>query len=831
MDKKISELPLASSIAGTEYVPIVQGGVTKKVLASAFSGYPDLSSKISLDGTSPATTGQIDIGIGQGVGLEDDSAQLLLIPDAPVLRGDSRVIFDADEGFYDFVNVTNKTITHNFDSATVDREVVWQDKDYTGVADLTDIASAVGAVVVSANATATNDSIIHVVATATITDPSPVEGIGFTVLVRNGTATVGGTGYATAGTIIKRTFHSGAWANYANVLTSPTPVNTAIATGDNFQTVSEKLQGQFNQVAYAQYSNATVQTFLANVIANGGSVSPVELNAATYFLQGLVAIGISANCVYANLGLGDYLAAQTNLIYQSTNKYCTGVGASLTQANWNRYSGWRVLTGGVTQVNTNFNVSGYSIAAFTTVCGLSGNSNNTSVALFGYTTAHGLIKTVDNFGFSYAQFQGKTGIPDPFDAFSNSQGNHILVQGAAGCQWYKDGVQVGASTTAATGTMGSNNILIGGNSVVYGMCFNKSLSLSEAQQLNDLLVGVQAMLGRPSFKLNLKSIIFEGTSQTASYVPPFATYSPKYPTQVLTAIKNISVTNTLVGMPALSGKTSATMLTEATANAEFYNTGNYSIDRQNVFIYEGGINDIGNGSVLAADFVYDTYIVPYLQNRIAAGYTVLIETIPSFAGNCTYTGFAVGGLTNYNSASLGSRRLNYRIKSDPRNYNGVNAHGVILSDEVPEFQVATNTTYFQDGLHYTGAGSTGAAPIRARLVANQIDRTLGRKIYSLGEYQSEIPQYITADIAPASSSTQASYRTFKNYTLAGTFNFTLPDPMLFFGTEYVLTNVSGTQTIVGTVDGVANPTLTIPYQKIWVKAVQTGSNTFEWVTQ
>lgn len=214
MDKKISELPLASSIAGTEYVPIVQGGVTKKVLASAFGGSPDLSSKISLDGTSPATTGQIDIGIGQGVGLEDDSAQLLLIPDAPVLRGDSRVIFDADEGFYDFVNVTNKTITHNFDSATVDREVVWQDKYYTGVADLTDISTAVGAVVVSANATATNDSIIHVVATATITDPSPVEGRGFTVLVRNGTATVGGTGYAIAGTIIKRTFHSGAWASY-----------------------------------------------------------------------------------------------------------------------------------------------------------------------------------------------------------------------------------------------------------------------------------------------------------------------------------------------------------------------------------------------------------------------------------------------------------------------------------------------------------------------------------------------------------------------------------------------------------------------------------------
>jgi len=700
---------------------------------------------------------------------------------------------------------------------------VWDTIDISGKQDK--------AVVVSSNQTAINDGLYNNVASATYTDPSPVEGKGFTVFVRNGTATVGGTSYATAGTVIRRIFHSGAWANYANVLTSPTPVNTAIATGDNFQTVSEKLQGQFNQVAYAQYSNATVQTFLTNVIANGGSVSPVELNAATYFLQGLGKIGISANCVYANLGLGDYLAAQTNLIYQSTNKYVVGVGATLTVNNWDRLTGWRVPSGGVTQVNTNFNVSGYNIAGFTTVVGLSGNSNNTSVALFGYTTSHGLIKTANSFGFSYAQFQGKTGIIDPWDGLSNSQGNHILVQGAAGCQWYKDAVQVGASTSASTGTMGSNNILIGGSNVIHGLCFNKALTLGESQQLDALLSAVQAMVGRPTLKTTLKSIIFEGTSQTASYVPPFSTYSPRYVTQVLTAIKNITVTNTLVGMPAISGKTSATMLTEATADTKFYNTGNYNSNTENVFVYEGGINDIGNNSVLAADFVYDTYIVPCLQNRIAAGYTVLIETIPSFGGNCTYIFGAVGGLANYNSVSLGSRRLNYRIKSDPRNYNGVNAHGVILSDEVPEFQDATNTTYFQDGLHYTGAGSTGSAPIRARLVANQIDRCLGRKIFSLGEYQSEIPQFITADIVPASSSTQSSYRAFKYYSLAGTFNFTLPDPMLFYGTEYILTNISGTQTIVGTVDGAVNPTLSTPYQKLHIKAVQTASNTFEWVTQ
>ena len=50
-------------------------------------------------------------------------------------------------------------------------------------------------------------------ATCTVTDPTPSEGAGFVVQVRNGTATVGGTAYATAGTRISRSYHSGAWTS------------------------------------------------------------------------------------------------------------------------------------------------------------------------------------------------------------------------------------------------------------------------------------------------------------------------------------------------------------------------------------------------------------------------------------------------------------------------------------------------------------------------------------------------------------------------------------------------------------------------------------------
>jgi len=69
----------------------------------------------------------------------------------------------------------------------------------------------------SASFTAANDKQYTAVATLTVTDPSPVEGKGFEVFLRNGTATVGGTAYTRSGTTIRRVYHSGAWTNTAYV--------------------------------------------------------------------------------------------------------------------------------------------------------------------------------------------------------------------------------------------------------------------------------------------------------------------------------------------------------------------------------------------------------------------------------------------------------------------------------------------------------------------------------------------------------------------------------------------------------------------------------------
>lgn len=93
-------------------------------------------------------------------------------------------------------------------------------------------------VVVSGNLTAANDTRYVNVASATYTDPTPVEGKGFIVFVRNGTATVGGTAYATAGTIIHRVYHSGAWANYVYSTNSTLISDTAYGAGWNADTTT-----------------------------------------------------------------------------------------------------------------------------------------------------------------------------------------------------------------------------------------------------------------------------------------------------------------------------------------------------------------------------------------------------------------------------------------------------------------------------------------------------------------------------------------------------------------------------------------------------------------
>lgn len=69
-------------------------------------------------------------------------------------------------------------------------------------------------IVVNSNITAQNDTVYHVVANATFTDPTPVEGRGYVVFLRNGTATIGGVSNGNLGTVFYRIFRGSSWVTY-----------------------------------------------------------------------------------------------------------------------------------------------------------------------------------------------------------------------------------------------------------------------------------------------------------------------------------------------------------------------------------------------------------------------------------------------------------------------------------------------------------------------------------------------------------------------------------------------------------------------------------------
>lgn len=86
----------------------------------------------------------------------------------------------------------------------------------------------------SGNFTAENQTAYVADATLTVTDPTPAEGKGFSVFVNAGTATVGGTAYATAGTIIRRFYEGGAWVSRAF-----TPDNAVSITGGSITGITD----------------------------------------------------------------------------------------------------------------------------------------------------------------------------------------------------------------------------------------------------------------------------------------------------------------------------------------------------------------------------------------------------------------------------------------------------------------------------------------------------------------------------------------------------------------------------------------------------------------
>jgi hypothetical protein len=177
--------------------------------------------------------------IGDVTGLQSalDNKQ----PLATVLTNTTASFTTADETKLDYISVTQavnldtlETDSHTHSNkATLDNiTAAFTTAQETKLGNLKENA------VVSSSLTAVNDTFYINVTSATYTDPSPVEGKGFTVLVRNGTATIGGTGYSTAGRLIYRIFHSGAWATYDIGIQDLSGKQDTLVSATNIKTIN-----------------------------------------------------------------------------------------------------------------------------------------------------------------------------------------------------------------------------------------------------------------------------------------------------------------------------------------------------------------------------------------------------------------------------------------------------------------------------------------------------------------------------------------------------------------------------------------------------------------
>jgi hypothetical protein len=204
-------------------------------------------------------------------------------------------------------------------------------------------------IVINSNTTAVLDGVYTVVASATFTDPTPAEGKGFMVFVRNGTATVGGTGYSTAGTIINRIYHSGAWANYVSGSTT-LAIGTTPITGGTVGRVLFEGSGnvlQENAILNLDTTNGLIiggatargtRQTLVNAADTLGSKTLVIRNAAdsseTFSItgNGIVNIGVAnANSDVITLAGASWFRATNS---PSTNQFQSiGFGNTITNVN------------------------------------------------------------------------------------------------------------------------------------------------------------------------------------------------------------------------------------------------------------------------------------------------------------------------------------------------------------------------------------------------------------------------------------------------------------------------------------------------------------------
>jgi len=256
------------------------------------------------------------------------------------------------------------------------------------VVDAIAASSSWASTLVNTSQTAANSTQYIVVANATFTDPTPVEGKGFKVYVRNGTATIGGTAYSVAGSVIWRVFHSGSWANYYS-----SPFNDATSSiQTQFTNISNRMS---NLIDIGTDGAATSGT--SNTYSTGGLITPDQILAGDCIeiinicrksaINGTITVRFYANTVNSLAGSPILIAtsaANVAATRQTTMqrflrikvKNGTGAGTEVTNtslANTSDYSG--SYTSAVSPLAIDWTVNQYLIVSIQ-----NGSSSDSSVS-------------------------------------------------------------------------------------------------------------------------------------------------------------------------------------------------------------------------------------------------------------------------------------------------------------------------------------------------------------------------------------------------------------------------------------------------------------------
>lgn len=166
-------------------------------------------------------------------------------------------------------------------------------------------------IVVSSSITAENNKVYHVIANATFTDPTPVEGKGYVVLLRNGVATIGGVSNGNLGTIFYRIFRGASWVTYLHydlttlqsVFVPPSrtingldlSANRTLTTADIADSSNKRYVTDANLTVLGNTSGTnTGDQDLTNLVVKNSAITGATKTKITYDAKGLVTAGADA---------------------------------------------------------------------------------------------------------------------------------------------------------------------------------------------------------------------------------------------------------------------------------------------------------------------------------------------------------------------------------------------------------------------------------------------------------------------------------------------------------------------------------------------------------